>query len=303
MKQQWLIFTSSVILILLIVASPLPGIFAANRMHLDAYHLILSTSPSVVGSNSKVFSSILPNTTADWMWIAEAYSTQQLWDEAKNAYRQYLALQGDTRQALLRLRQIATVHRWCLTHDIQLIALAETLTDKSAAYLLLGYACESTAQLSAAITAYRTAFTLTSTLESASKLAWVLFQRAEANKDSTPTASLADYTEIVEALSAVSLAQGTSRDYYLLGWSAWQLNRFDQALDAYAACLSTVDEKRYNFSCALNLSYAYVAWLPEQQRSLAKARLYYHQAETFAFDNASRLAVKQLLQQLEGQTQ
>ena len=302
MKLNQLILEGIVVLVLLTVGSPLRSAFAANHMRLGAYHLILGTNSSVVGDNSKAFSSILPSTTIDWLWTAEAYSAEQLWSEAKNAYRQYQALKGDTRQALLRLRQIATVHHWCLTNDLQLIALAETLTDKSAAYLVLGYACESNFQVNAAIDAYRTAFAFTPDLESVSKLAWVLFQRAEANKNSTPAASLMDYTEIVKILNSVSLEQSPSRNYYVLGWSAWQLNRFAEALNAYDACLSTLDEKRYNFSCALNLTYAYAAWLPEQQRDLTKANFYYHQAEGFAFDNASRAAVKQVLQQLEGQT-
>lgn len=273
-----------------------------NLMHVVTSHAIFRLDSSLEDiPNVPFYSWLLPESMLDYMWQAEAYSTYQSWSKAQESYQNYRELGGDSKLALRRLVQIASLQSWCLTDRQALLAMAMILANKADAYQVLGDACTLNLQPSAAINAYRQSFEISPDYVTAGKLAWMLFQRAEATKAGDPDDRLADFSEIIRVLKSVPLQSGDSRNHYLLAWSYWQLNQFDEALVAYEACLAIPHKKdRDAFVCALNLGYAYSAWLPASRWDRSKAEFYYQQAELLAYDDVSRLEAQNALQGLEG---
>ncbi|MBX3012081.1 MAG: hypothetical protein KF832_11270 [Caldilineaceae bacterium] len=235
------------------------------------------------------------------MWKAEIYSAYQAGDSARAMYQKYRDMGGEPKLALRRLVQIAALHQWCLTQTQMLLTLATTLSSKADAYQAWGDVCIANRQIETALDAYRQAFEISPERIIAGKLAAVLFQRAEAASGTDPAARLAYFAEVAQILKAVTLQPEDSHQYYLLAWSEWQLNHFDDAIVAYETCVATPRQAdRYAFSCALNLGYAYSAWLPATSWDLPKATFYFRHAQLLAFDDSSRLAAQHALQRLEG---
>lgn len=302
MEQRfWIVVGIAVIMATLLFTTWRSSIMT-NLMHVVASHAIFRLdSPSDVIPNLPFYSWFLPQSTLDYMWEAEAYSAYQTWGKAQAAYQNYRELGGDSKLALRRLVKIASLRSWCLTDHQALLSLAMILTSKADAYQVLGDACTFNLQPNAAIDAYRQSFGISPNYVIAGKLAWMLFQRAEAAKVGAPDDRLADFSEIVHVLKSVPLQPSDSRNHYLLAWSYWQLNQFDEALVAYEACLTMPQKKdRDAFVCALNLGHAYSAWLPASRWDRSKAEFYYQQAELLAYDDVSRLEAQNALQGLEG---
>lgn len=272
-----------------------------NLMHVVVSRAIFRLPPQTIMTDLPFYRWFFPQSTTDYMWEAEAYGAYRAWDKAQEAYQNYQALGGDPKPALRRLVQIASLRSWCPTQSQILLTLATTLTSEADAYQVLGDACLSSSQPDAALDAYRQSFEIFPDRLIAGKLAGVLFQRAEAANVAAANARLANFSEVVQVLKAVTLQPDDSRNHYLLAWSYWQLNQFDEAIVTYEKCLVTPRKgDRYAFACALNLGYAYSAWLPASRWDLKKADLYYRHAEVLAFDDDSRLEVQNALQRLAG---
>lgn len=236
------------------------------------------------------------------MQIAEIYLYRSQWDQAYAEYTKFLNQHGDPTLAIVRLQAYAVHQEWCETEQLSLLNIVSLLSDKGNAYNVLGNVCHSVANRDAAIVAYRKSQELSNQPDVALKLAWTLFERAESNKGHDLNSAMIDYQEIIQVLEQTPPGGANAhRGYYSLAWSYWQFNQFEKAITAYKVCLSTPGSIRYSFACALNLGYAYSAWLPEVQRDWKQAEFYFSQAEMMAFDDAGRTEAQQARQRLKEQ--
>jgi tetratricopeptide (TPR) repeat protein len=277
-----------------------------NLGHLLVVHVALE-APIDFDAEGELIAQLLVNNpfspsryqVDQWMWMAEAYGIAKHWDRSYAAYQMYKSLGGDISWAMARLRSIAIYHNWCLNQNNRLFSLANTLSDAAQSYELVGEVCEETNNLNQAINAFRNSFYTSRSKSGASALAWILFQRGELIKAAEPEKSNRDFREIVSIFETLSTHPDNNRDRYVLAWSYWQLNKFDEAIETYRECIS--DDSyldRFVFSCAMNLGHAYSKWLPEGRQDLQKAFSYYERARHLAFDDVSRFEANRNLGQV-----
>jgi len=277
-----------------------------NLGHLMAVQISIENNKSLDDVNKVVnrlliSPSILPISkykTTQTLWAAEVYSASQQWDQARLTYRNYRSSGGDINMAMTRLRGLARLRGWCINNNDHIIDLAKELTTEVQAFKFLGDVCISNDNLDAAIEAYRNAYMMSTTSDISSTLAWLLFGRSERIKDSAPDSSFADLDEVIRILEFIPPDEFNTRDYYILAWSYWQFNRFNDSIGAYQDCLNKGIVDRYTYSCAINLGHIYSSWLPQTEQDLMLANEYYQTAQRLAFDDFSLLEVFESLGQI-----
>jgi tetratricopeptide (TPR) repeat protein len=223
--------------------------------------------------------------------LAEALAAGGNVTEAQAQYRTYLGARGDARPAMLRLEQVAALGHWCTQRPQDALTLAATLAESPAPALLLAAACQTNGEYDAAIAGLRSAYTAAGAPEVALALAAALFTQTQAGQ-LTPDVLSAHYAEIAAVLENLPRTELDGKTLYQLGWSQWQLGKFDAAIADYDLCTTKTAEPRYALNCALNLGYGYSAWLPEDRRDLTTARRYFSLAEALLYDEASRREVE-----------
>lgn len=231
----------------------------------------------------------------DWpMRIAEVHVNLEQWDNANQAYTEFIRLHGNQDKAMTRLRALAIYHNWCEVQEENLLKLATSLSQEAYAYRLYGDACITNGNQEAAIRAYHKAFALLPTSDLAIDLGWALFQQAEAMKSTEPQDALRDYEAVVRTFEQTPpVGQRAAQGYYILAWSYWQMNQFAKALASYDRCIDANHlYSREAYFCAVHLGSAYSQWLSQEERDYDKALAYYQRAEEIAPYNVNIFEVK-----------